>query len=366
MNLGNTVIVVEHDEEIMRQADHIVDIGPGAGVHGGQIMFEGTFAEILKADTETGAYLRGEKVIKIPGTKKAPEKFLTMQNARENNLKNVSVDIPLAALTVVTGVSGSGKSSLINRTLAPAMRNLLHRTRDAHGKISAITGFEELDKVVIIDQMPIGKTPRSNPATYTGVFTEIREVFAQTLEARARGYKAGHFSFNTKQGRCDACEGDGVKKIQMHFLPDVHVTCESCGGTRYNHLVREVHFHDKSIADVLAMTVEDAVDFFAKFPKIRHRLQTLFDVGLGYITLGQSALTLSGGESQRVKLATELARKSTGQTLYIMDEPTTGLHFSDIQRLMSIVSSLVERGNTVLIIEHHLDVIANAHYLIDL
>lgn len=246
------------------------------------------------------------------------------------------------------------------------MRNLLHRTRDPHGKIRSITGFEELDKVVIIDQMPIGKTPRSNPATYTGVFTEIREVFAQTLEARARGYKAGHFSFNTKQGRCDACEGDGVKKIQMHFLPDVHVTCESCGGTRYNHLVREVHFHDKSIADVLAMTVEDAVVFFAKFPKIRHKLQTLLDVGLGYITLGQSALTLSGGESQRVKLATELARKSTGQTLYIMDEPTTGLHFSDIQRLMSIVSSLVERGNTILIIEHHLDVIANAHYLIDL
>jgi len=366
VNLGNTVIVVEHDEDVMRQADQIIDIGPGAGVHGGQIMFQGTYAQILKSKTETGAYLRGEKVIKIPDMKQVPKEFLHMENARENNLKNVSVDIPLGALTVVTGVSGSGKSSLINRTLAPAMRNLLHRTRDPHGKISAITGFEELDKVVIIDQIPIGKTPRSNPATYTGVFTEIREVFAQTLEARARGYKAGHFSFNTKQGRCDACEGDGVKKIQMHFLPDVHVTCEACGGTRYNHLVREVHFHDKSIADVLGMTVEDAVDFFAKFPKIRHRLQTLFDVGLGYITLGQSALTLSGGESQRVKLATELARKSTGQTLYIMDEPTTGLHFSDIQRLMSIVSSLVERGNTILIIEHHLDVIANAHYLIDL
>lgn len=246
------------------------------------------------------------------------------------------------------------------------MRNLLHGTRDAHGPLKSITGDEHLDKVVIIDQMPIGKTPRSNPATYTGVFTDIRDVFAQTLEARARGYGPGHFSFNTKQGRCDACEGDGVRRIQMHFLPDVHVTCESCVGTRYNHLVREVHFHEKSISDVLAMTVEDAVVFFDKFPKIKHKLQTLLEVGLGYITLGQSALTLSGGESQRVKLATELARKSTGKTLYIMDEPTTGLHFSDIQKLMSIVSTLVEKNNTVVIIEHHLDVIANAHYIIDM
>jgi excinuclease ABC subunit A len=246
------------------------------------------------------------------------------------------------------------------------MRNLLHGTRDQHGPLKGVSGYEDLDKVVIIDQMPIGKTPRSNPATYTGVFTDVRDVFAQTLESRARGYGPGHFSFNTKQGRCDACEGDGVRRIQMHFLPDVHVTCESCGGTRYNHLVREVHFHDKSISDVLAMTVEDAVVFFDKFPKIKHKLQTILEVGLGYITLGQSALTLSGGESQRVKLATELARKSTGKTLYIMDEPTTGLHFSDIQKLMLIVSSLVERGNTVVIIEHHLDVIANAHYLIDM
>lgn len=297
---------------------------------------------------------------------KKPTRFLELEGATENNLKNVSVKIPLEALTVVTGVSGSGKSSLINRTLAPVMHNLMARTRDAHGPFRSISGHEHLDKVVIIDQMPIGKTPRSNPATYTGVFTDIRDVFAQTLEARARGYKAGHFSFNTKQGRCDACEGDGVRRIQMHFLPDVHVTCESCGGTRYNHLVREIHFHDKSIADVLAMTVEDAVVFFDKFPKIKHKLQTLLEVGLGYITLGQSALTLSGGESQRIKLATELARKSTGKTLYIMDEPTTGLHFSDIQKLMSIVSSLVEKKNTVLIIEHHLDVIANAHYIIDM
>lgn len=366
VNLGNTVIVVEHDEDIMSTADEIIDIGPGAGVHGGNIIFQGTHKELLKSDTQTGKFLRGEESIHIPPLKKKPTKYISLKNATENNLQNVSVDIPLEALTVVTGVSGSGKSSLINRTFSPVMRNLLHGTRDQHGPIKSVTGYEELDKVVIIDQMPIGKTPRSNPATYTGVFTDIRDVFAQTLESRARGYGPGHFSFNTKQGRCDACEGDGVRRIQMHFLPDVHVTCESCGGTRYNHLVREVHFHDKSISDVLAMTVEDAVVFFDKFPKIKHKLQTILEVGLGYITLGQSALTLSGGESQRVKLATELARKSTGKTLYIMDEPTTGLHFSDIQKLMLIVSSLVERGNTVVIIEHHLDVIANAHYLIDM
>ena len=335
-------------------------------MHGGAIVFQGTYKELLKSDTRTAKFLRGEEEIKIPELGRKPTKFLQLKDATENNLQHVSVDIPLEALTVVTGVSGSGKSSLINRTLAPVMRNLLHGTRDAHGPLKGISGDEELDKVVIIDQMPIGKTPRSNPATYTGVFTDIRDVFAQTLEARARGYGPGHFSFNTKQGRCDACEGDGVRRIQMHFLPDVHVTCESCGGTRYNHLVREVHFHDKSISDVLAMTVEDAVIFFDKFPKIKHKLQTILEVGLGYITLGQSALTLSGGESQRVKLATELARKSTGKTLYIMDEPTTGLHFSDIQKLMSIVSSLVEKKNTVVIIEHHLDVIANAHYIIDM
>ncbi len=366
VNLWNTVIVVEHDEDIMGNADQIVDIWPGAGVHGGTIVFQWTYPQLLKSDTSTARFLRGEDEIRIPELAKKPTRFLELKGATENNLKNVSVKIPLEALTVVTGVSGSGKSSLINHTLAPVMHNLMARTRDAHGSFKSITGHENLDKVVIIDQMPIGKTPRSNPATYTGVFTDIRDVFAQTLEARARGYKAGHFSFNTKQGRCDACEGDGVRRIQMHFLPDVHVTCESCGGTRYNHLVREIHFHDKSIADILAMTVEDAVVFFDKFPKIKHKLQTLFEVGLGYITLGQSALTLSGGESQRIKLATELARKSTGKTLYIMDEPTTGLHFSDIQKLMSIVSSLVEKKNTVLIIEHHLDVIANAHYIIDM
>jgi excinuclease ABC subunit A len=366
VNLGNTVIVVEHDEDIMGNADEIIDIGPWAGVHGGTVVFQWTYAQLLKSDTSTARFLRGEDEIRIPELAKKPTRFLELKGATENNLKNVSVKIPLEALTVVTGVSGSGKSSLINRTLAPVMHNLMARTRDTHGPFKSISGHEHLDKVVIIDQMPIGKTPRSNPATYTGVFTDIRDVFAQTLEARARGYKAGHFSFNTKQGRCDACEGDGVRRIQMHFLPDVHVTCESCGGTRYNHLVREIHFHDKSIADILAMTVEDAVVFFDKFPKIKHKLQTLFEVGLGYITLGQSALTLSGGESQRIKLATELARKSTGKTLYIMDEPTTGLHFSDIQKLMSIVSSLVEKKNTVLIIEHHLDVIANAHYIIDM
>ena len=366
VNLGNTVIVVEHDEDIMGNADEIVDIWPWAGVHGGTVVFQGTYPELLKSDTSTARFLRGEEEIRIPELAKKPTRFLELKGATENNLKNVSVKIPLEALTVVTGVSGSGKSSLINRTLAPVMHNLMARTRDAHGPFKSISGHEHLDKVVIIDQMPIGKTPRSNPATYTGVFTDIRDVFAQTLEARARGYKAGHFSFNTKQGRCDACEGDGVRRIQMHFLPDVHVTCESCGGSRYNHLVREIHFHDKSIADVLAMTVEDGVIFFDKFPKIKHKLQTLLEVGLGYITLGQSALTLSGGESQRVKLATELARKSTGKTLYIMDEPTTGLHFSDIQKLMSIVSSLVEKKHTVLIIEHHLDVIANAHYIIDM
>lgn len=366
VNLGNTVIVVEHDEDIMGTADQIVDIGPWAGVHGGTIVFQGTYKELLKSGTQTAKFLRGEEEIKIPELKKKPSKFIELRGATENNLENISVDIPLEALTVVTGVSGSGKSSLINRTFAPVMRNLLHGTRDAHGHLKSITGDEHLDKVVIIDQMPIGKTPRSNPATYTGVFTDVRDVFAQTLESRARGYGPGHFSFNTKQGRCDACEGDGVRRIQMHFLPDVHVTCESCGGTRYNHLVREVHFHDKSISDVLAMTVEDAVVFFDKFPKIKHKLQTILEVGLGYITLGQSALTLSGGESQRVKLATELARKSTGKTLYIMDEPTTGLHFSDIQKLMSIVSTLVEKNNTVVIIEHHLDVIANAHYIIDM
>lgn len=293
VNLGNTVIVVEHDEDIMSTADEIIDIGPGAGVHGGNIIFQGTHKELLKSDTQTGKFLRGEESIHIPPLKKKPTKFLSLKNATENNLQNVSVDIPLEALTVVTGVSGSGKSSLINRTLSPVMRNLLHGTRDQHGPLKGVDGYEELDKVVIIDQMPIGKTPRSNPATYTGVFTDVRDVFAQTLESRARGYGPGHFSFNTKQGRCDACEGDGVRRIQMHFLPDVHVTCESCGGTRYNHLVREVHFHDKSISDVLAMTVEDAVVFFDKFPKIKHKLQTILEVGLGYITLGQSALTLS-------------------------------------------------------------------------
>ncbi len=366
VGLGNTVIVVEHDEDIMWTADQIIDIGPGAGVHGGNVVFQGTYKELLKSETCTAKFLRGEEEIRIPELTKKSVKFLRMKDATENNLQHVSVDIPLEALTVVTGVSGSGKSSLINRTLAPVMRNILHGTRDAHGSLKGITGHEELDKVVIIDQMPIGKTPRSNPATYTWVFTDVRDVFAQTLEARARWYGPWHFSFNTKQWRCDACEGDGVRKIQMHFLPDVHVTCESCGGTRYNHLVREVHFHDKSISDVLAMTVEDAVTFFDKFPKIKHKLQTILEVGLWYITLGQSALTLSGGESQRVKLATELARKSTGKTLYIMDEPTTGLHFSDIQKLMSIVSTLVEKKNTVLIIEHHLDVIANAHYIIDM
>lgn len=366
VQLWNTVIVVEHDEDIMRSAHEIVDIWPWAGVHGGNVVFQWTYQKLLTSDTETAQFLRGEKEIIIPPLKKKPTKFLHIEKASAHNLQNVSVDIPLESLTVVTGVSGSGKSSLINYTLSPVMRNLLSRTRDEHWPLKAITGYEHLDKVVIIDQMPIGKTPRSNPATYTGVFTDIRDIFGKTLEARARGYGPGHFSFNTKQGRCDACEGDGVRRIQMHFLPDVHVTCESCGGTRYNHLVREILFHEKSISDVLAMTVEEGVKFFEKFPKIRHKLQTLLDVGLGYVTLGQSALTLSWGESQRVKLATELARKATGNTLYIMDEPTTGLHFSDVQKLMTIVSNLVEKGNTVVIIEHHLDVIANAHYLIDM
>lgn len=366
VNIWNTVIVVEHDEEIMWNSDQIVDIWPGAGVHWGTIVFQWTYAELLKSDTETARFLRGDDSIHIPNVTHAMKKVISLKWVTENNLTNISVDIPLEALTVVTGVSGSGKSSLINRTFAPVMRNLLHKTRDSHGKFDSITGTEGLDKVVIINQMPIGKTPRSNPATYTWVFTDIRDVFCQTLEARARGYGPGHFSFNTKQGRCDSCEWDGVKKIQMHFLPDVHVTCESCNGTRYNHLVREVLFHSKSISDVLAMTVESSLEFFEKFPKIRHKLQTLSEVGLWYLTLGQSALTLSWGESQRVKLATELARKSTGKTLYIMDEPTTWLHFSDIKRLMSIVSTLVQKNNTVVIIEHHLDVIANAHYIIDM
>ncbi len=367
-DLGNTVIVVEHDEQTIRSADFLVDIGPGAGIHGGKIVATGTPGEVIKAKNSiTAQYLRGEKTIKAPKKRRPSNgKQLVVKGARENNLKSIDVAIPLGQLVVVSGVSGSGKSSLINDILAKELSVRLMRAQMVPGRHDDIEGIKQLDKAIIIDQSPIGRTPRSNPATYTGVFTPIRELFAQTPEAKLRGYRPGRFSFNVKGGRCENCAGDGVIKIEMHFLPDVYVTCEVCHGKRYNREALEIHYKDMTISDVLEMTCEQALEFFANIPVIARRLQTLVDVGLGYITLGQPATTLSGGEAQRVKLATELSRRPTGRTLYILDEPTTGLHMDDIKKLLHVLHALVDGGNSMIVIEHNLDVIKSADHIIDM
>ena len=366
-DLGNTLVVVEHDEDTMRAADYIVDIGPRAGVHGGEIIATGTAEDIMKCkDSLTGAYLSGRIKIPVPTERKKPTGFITIKGARENNLKNIDVDIPLGVVTCITGVSGSGKSSLTNEILYKHLAKSLNRARCIPGKHDDVLGLEQLDKVIDIDQSPIGRTPRSNPATYTGVFDLIRDLFAATSDAKARGYKKGRFSFNVKGGRCEACSGDGIIKIEMHFLPDVYVPCEVCGGKRYNRETLEVKYKGKSIYDILDMTIEDAVEFFKNVPSVLRKIQTLYDVGLGYIKLGQPSTELSGGEAQRIKLATELSRKSTGKTIYILDEPTTGLHFADVHKLVEILHRLADDGNTVVVIEHNLDVIKTADYIIDM
>ncbi|MDA8360792.1 MAG: excinuclease ABC subunit UvrA [Gammaproteobacteria bacterium] len=366
-DMGNTVIVVEHDEEAIRAADHIVDVGPGAGVHGGRIVAEGTPEQIM-ANTEslTGRYLAGKEIIPVPEVRRAGNAFLSVRGARGHNLQDVDVMIPVGTLTCVTGVSGSGKSTLINDTLYPAAANVLNEARREVAPHRAIEGLEHFDKVVDIDQSPIGRTPRSNPATYTGLFTPLRELFAATPEARERGFGPGRFSFNVRGGRCEACEGDGLVKVEMHFLPDMYVACDVCKGMRYNRDTLEVHYKGKTIHDVLQMTVEEALEFFQAMSVIRRKLETLTDVGLSYLTLGQSATTLSGGEAQRIKLARELSKRDTGRTLYILDEPTTGLHFHDIRQLLRVLHTLTDRGNTVVVIEHNLDVIKTADYLVDL
>src|SRR5947209_3583995 len=366
-DLGNTVIVVEHDEGTMRAADHIVDLGPGAGEHGGRLVAEGTVEEVMGvADSLTGQFLAGRQSIPIPAKRRKPLGWLTVEGAKEHNLKGINVKFPLGTFTCVTGVSGSGKSTLVNEILYKAVANRLHRAKLRPGAHRRIRGLEHLDKIISVDQSPIGRTPRSNPATYIGLFDQIRDLFSKTQEARARGYKPGRFSFNVKGGRCEVCRGDGQIKIEMHFLPDVYVPCEQCHGKRYNRETLEVRFKGKNISDILEMPLEEALHFFAHIPKIRRRVQTLNDVGLGYMRLGQPATTLSGGEAQRIKLAAELCKVATGRTIYILDEPTTGLHFADIQRLLEVLQRLVDAGNTVVVIEHNLDVIKVADRLIDL
>ena len=366
-DLGNTLIVVEHDEDTMRVADYVVDIGPGAGEHGGQVIATGTAEDIMKnPNSITGKYLSGEIKIPVPTTRRKPKGFLKVVGAKENNLKNIDVKIPIVVLTCVTGVSGSGKSSLVNEILYKSLAKRLNRARTIPGKCKKIEGMEQLDKVINIDQSPIGRTPRSNPATYTGMFDMIRDLFAATTDAKERGYKKGRFSFNVKGGRCEAWSGDGILKVEMHFLPDVYVPCEVCGGKRYNRETLEVHYKGKTIYDVLEMTVEEALDFFKNVPRILNKVQTLYDVGLGYLKLGQPSTTLSGGEAQRIKLATELSKRSTGKTIYVLDEPTTGLHFADVHKLVEILHRLTDEGNTVVVIEHNLDVIKVADYIIDM
>lgn len=366
-DMGNTLIVVEHDEDTMLEADHIVDIGPGAGSHGGQVIAQGTAKEIMEVEESiTGQYLSGKLQVPVPKTRRKPKGWLTITGAKENNLKDITVKIPTGVLTCVTGVSGSGKSSLVNEILYKRLARDLNRARTIPGKHKDITGIKKLDKVIDIDQSPIGRTPRSNPATYTGVFDMIRDLFAGTPDAKAKGYKKGRFSFNVKGGRCEACGGDGIIKIEMHFLPDVYVPCEVCGGKRYNRETLEVKYKGKSIYDVLDMTVEEAVPFFENLPSIRRKIETLNDVGLSYVKLGQPSTTLSGGEAQRIKLATELSKRSTGNTIYILDEPTTGLHFADVHKLVEILHRLADGGNTVVVIEHNLDVIKTADYIIDI
>ena len=366
-DLGNTLIVVEHDEDTMRAADYVVDIGPGAGEHGGLVVAAGPADEIkIQEGSITGAYLSGKLKIPVPSTRKQPTGYLKVIGAQENNLKNIDVTIPLGVMTCVTGVSGSGKSSLVNEILYKALAKKLNRARTVPGKHKRIDGIEQLDKVIAIDQSPIGRTPRSNPATYTGVFDQIRDLFASTADAKAKGYKKGRFSFNVKGGRCEACSGDGILKIEMHVLPDVYVPCEVCGGKRYNRETLDVKYKGKSIYDVLNMTVEEALEFFEHIPSIKRKIETLYDVGLSYIRLGQPSTELSGGEAQRIKLATELSKRSTGKTIYILDEPTTGLHFADVHKLIEILQRLSEGGNTVVVIEHNLDVIKTADYIIDI
>ena len=367
-DLGNTLVVVEHDEDTMRAADYLIDVGPGAGHQGGEIVAAGTPAEVAADEHSlTGQYLSGKKRISVPKTRrKGNGKAIKITGATENNLKNVSVEFPLGEFVAVTGVSGSGKSTLVNSILKRALAQKINRNSAKPGKFKTITGYDSIEKIIDIDQSPIGRTPRSNPATYTSVFDDIRDLFAKTNEAKMRGYKKGRFSFNVKGGRCEACRGDGIIKIEMHFLPDVYVPCEVCHGKRYNSETLEVHYKGKSIADILEMTVEDAVEFFEPIPKIRRKLQTIVDVGLGYVTMGQPATTLSGGEAQRMKLASELHKISNGKNFYILDEPTTGLHTDDIARLLDVLQRLVDAGNTVLVIEHNLDVIKTADHIIDL